>query len=532
MTKRSLFDLSHEHKMTGKFGLLYPCMLTEVMPGDKFYCRSDVVLRMMPLIAPVMHRVDCFVHYFFVPTRLIWKNFDKFLTGGDKGTDTVVAPYMAMPPVGANPARPFFSWNAVGSLADYFGLPVNGGVGNPMALKCSALPFRAYALIFNEWYRNQNITDPVGFSDSDGADYTTNYNLLRRCWQRGYFTDALPWEQKGDPVSIMSGRQTVYADEAKATRLNFGKGTSGDNQDAVKMGTVSGGSSMATSSTGNLTALGVFGANSGGSGNSSFDTHLYTQGAITTVNELRLAIQVQRFLEKNALGGSRMIEFLLSHFGIVSSDARLQRPEYLGGGRCPIVIGDVMQTSSSDDTSPQGNMAGHGYGAMSAPGFHRFFEEFGYVIGILSAMPKPEYMQGMAKLWKRFSRYDYPLPVFAHLGEQPILESEIWYQNASSVTDSIDETLENKEVFGFVPRYEEMRRVPSQVHGQFRTTLDFWHLARKFDSKPTLSNEFIQCTPSERIFATQDDSDHLVIQILHNCKVKRCLPKFGTPSSL
>lgn len=510
MSRYSVFDLSHEHKLTGNMGYLYPCMLTEVMPGDRFRDTSDMVLRMMPLVAPMMHRVECFMHFFFVPTRLLWKDFGTFLTGGDKGDEVVEAPYMK------NESNARFS-QGVGSLGDYLGLPVGTA-----SIRCSALPFRAYALIYNEFYRDQNVIDKVGFSDGNGEDTTTNTELLKRAWQRGYFENALPWAQKGETVDVPFAQNIpVYAGD-DPTRLRV----AGSGDTAVNMGIIRG----ASTGTGS-TAANVRYTADGATDNT---TNLYAKldaGDAVSINDLRLAFQVQRFLERNARGGSRYIEFLLSHFSVRSSDARLQRPEYIGGGKCPIVVGDVLQTSSSDETTPQGNMAGQGYAAMHAPGFRYRAEEFGYIVGLLSVMPKPTYQQGLSRLWSRFSRYDYPLPVFAHLGDQPIFQREIYWQanNAKSTENDNGYTNANNAVFGYAPRYEEMRRIPSQVHGQFRSTLQFWHLGRYFDESPTLSADFINCTPSDRVFATQDGSDKLVVQILHRMSVVRQLPKFGVP---
>lgn len=513
MSRRySVFNLSHEHKMTGNMGVLYPCLLLEAMPGDRFSSSSDLAMRLMPMVSPMMHNVDVYMHFFFVPTRLIWKNFDKFLTGGDKGDEQVVAPYMKLSDtVNRFPVN-------VGDLGDYLGLPVG-----LTSIRCSALPFRAYALVYNEWYRAQSVIDPVALSTDDGADYTTSTVLLRRAWRRGYFEDALPWAQKGDPVNVPFAQNIPVLAGDDPTRIRV----AGSGDTAVNMGIIRGASSGTGSQAANVryTAEGATDNN----------TNLYAKvdsNNLLTINELRLAFQVQRYLELNARGGSRMIEFLLSHFGVRSSDARLQRPEYLGGGRCPIVIGDVLQTSeTSDSGTPQGNMAGQGYAAMHTPSFRYRCEEFGYIIGLLSVMPQPTYQQGLHRLWSRFSRYDYPFPVFSHLGDQPIYEREIYMQTNSAISnDSPDGyNSSNNEVFGYAPRYEEFRKIPSQVHGQFRNTLEYWHLGRKFDSAPSLSADFINCTPSDRVFAVQDGSDKLVIQILHNTKVVRQLPKFGVP---
>lgn len=510
MSRYSGFDLSHERKMTGKMGILYPSMLLEVMPGDRFKGSSDMAMRMLPLISPMMHRVDVFIHYFFVPTRLLWKNFDKFLTGGDKGTDAPV------PPVMYNGTGRNFTVNN-GSLGDYLGLP--SASDNSMSVLCSALPFRAYALIYNEWYRDQSIIDPVGFSMEDGRDGTTNTALLRRAWRRGYFENALPWAQKGDPVTLPTVQGAEVYAGTSPTRLRV----AGTGDDAVNMGFLRGGSTGVSANSATIRCPET------AASDPSNKTNLFVDGTGVSINEFRLAFQVQRYLEKLARGGSRYIEFLLSMFGVRSSDARLQRPEYIGGGRCPVVIGDVLQTSeTSEDGTPQGNMAGQGYAAMTTPSFHYRAEEFGYIVGLISIMPQPTYQQGLHKLWSRFSRYDYPLPVFAHLGDQPIAEREIYY-TSNDVNASFSYNSDNETVFGYAPRYEEMRKIPSSVHGEFKNTLEFWHLGRVFDSAPTLSADFINCNPSDRVFAVQDGSDPLVVQIYNKVGVIRQLPKFAVP---
>lgn len=519
MSRYSKFRLDHEHKMTGNMGFLYPCMCLEVMPGDRFKSSSDLAMRLMPLVSPMMHRVDVFMHFFFVPTRLIWKDFDKFLTGGDKGTTEVEAPYM----LNSTPvASPTFTVS-VGSLGDYLGLPCTDSGGNSSSLRCSALPFRAYSLVYNEWYRDQQIIDPVGFTDGNGGDRVTNRLLLKRAWKRGYFENALPNAQKGAAVDVpFASEIPVYAgDDPTMIRV------AGSGDDAVNMGFMRGGSTGVSAQSGTVRCPTA-------AASATNVTNLYAsldgQSGVS-INDLRLAFQVQRYLEKVNRGGSRMIEFLLEMFGVRSSDARLQRPEYIGGGRCPIVIGDVLQTSSTDETTPQGNMAGQGYAAMHAPGFRYRAEEFGYIMGFLSVMPQPTYQQGLHKMWSRFSRYDYPFPVFSHLGDQPIFERELFYKSqvAKSTDNSDGYSNDNNTLFGYAPRYEEFRKIPSQVHGQFRTSLDFWHMGRIFSEAPTLSAEFVNCSPTDRVFAVQDGSDKLVIQIVHNTSVIRQLPKFGVP---
>lgn len=495
---RNSFDLSHEHLLTCNMGTLVPCLNMEVTPGDVFRWDADMFMRLMPLIAPMMHSVDVYMHCFFVPTRLVFDKFEDFITGGMQGNDETLWPYVTSPVGGF----------AVGSLADYLGLPT--GVAG---LQVSALPFRAYDLIYNEWYRDNNLIDPIVISKDAGADTTTVLDVQRRAWKKDYFTGSLPWAQRGDatylplgvtaPVVSDGGFPTWKTGAAGTDEWNFFVG----NQDQE------GKPLMTSVSQEGQTAYWK---------NPGLHTDLSAATALS-VNDLRLATQIQRFKEKNARGGARYIEWILSHFGVRSSDARLQRPEYLGGGRCPVSIGEVLQTSSTDSTSPQGNMAGRAVSAMSAPRFTKYFEEYGFVIGVLSVMPKAMYQQGIDRMWTRKTRYDYPLPVFAHLGNQAVLNKELYAQG----------TADDENTFGYQERYEELRRISNKVHGEFKSTLNYWHLGRIFDNLPQLNKDFVECNPSKRVFAVTDQSeDCCIVQVRHNIQAIRPFPKFGEPGYL
>lgn len=513
--KRSKFNLSHETKLTCGMGTLVPFLCQEVLPGDRWKCRSDMVLRMMPLIAPMMHRVDVYMHYFYVPTRLVWKNFETFITGGRDGDGKL--------PNGVEVVYPKRSLNSAvssevgpGTLSDYLGVPATA----QGTYQVSALPFRAYNLIYNEWYRDENLQDEIPVSLDDGLDITTPVRLLRRCWRPDYFNRALPWAQRGQQVQLpFTGYASVTSDaNGTAANLPLGSGSHNAQYTATGMYTLGASSTLTTSHdttdyrTDNSAVL----------KDTNLVVDLTRASAGVTVEDLRWAVIVQKFLEKNARGGVRFVEFLLSHYGVRSSDARLQRPEYLGGGRVPIVIGEVLQTSSTDDTSPQGNMAGKGVSAGSLPGFRRYFEEFGYVFGILSVMPKSSYQQGLSKMWTKFSRFEQFYPEFCALGEQAVLNKELYLMNDG----------QNDEVFGYVPRYQEYRSIPSTVHGEFTTTLNFWHLGRVFDSRPVLGSEFVTCNPSERVFAVEDGSDKLILDIYNRIQAVRPLPKTAIPGVL
>lgn len=498
---RNSFDLSHEHLLTCNMGTLIPCLNMEVTPGDIFRWDADMFLRLMPLVAPMMHSVDVYMHCFFVPSRLVFDKFEDFITGGRLGNDETLWPYVTSPAGGF----------AVGSLADYLGLPT--GVAG---LQVSALPFRAYNLIFNEFYRDQNVSNPVPISTDAGEDTSTELYIQHRAWKKDYFTGTLPWAQRGDATYLPLGVSAPVVRTHDGAEPWF----SAQDNSAVDKPLFIGDQDQEGKPI--MVNAGTSGQHLKWSTNTGLSTDL-TAATALSINDLRLATQIQRFKEKNARGGARYIEWILSHFGVRSSDARLQRPEYLGGGRCPISVGEVLQTSSTDATSPQGNMAGRGVSGMSAPQFTKYFEEYGYIIGILSVMPKAMYQQGIDRMWTRKTRYDYPLPVFAHLGNQAVLNKELYAQGTAA----------DENTFGYQERYEELRRVPNKVHGQFRSTLNYWHLGRIFDTLPQLNWAFIQCKPSKRVFSVTDQSkDCCIVQIRHNIQAIRPFPKFGEPGYL
>lgn len=513
--KRNLFDLSHENKLTGEMGYCIPVMCEEVLPGDKFRVSTDSLVRLAPMLAPIMQNINVYLHYFFVPNRLIWEDWEDFITGGKDGSDNSVAPTISITNAGTS------------TLADYLGVPT--GVAN--ALSVSALPFRAYALVWNDWYRSEDLQDELAFSTASGEDTTTNTVLQRRGWQRDYFTSALPFRQRShSAVSLPLGSIAPVKGNGKAIGV-----TNGTQQGGLVSGTYSG-SAVTQYLTGSYnTDVGTPGTQSGSNifgvlgltedGDKSGLVADLSSATSSTINDIRRAFQVQRWLELNAVSGARYVESILAHFGVRSSDARLQRSEYLGGGRAPVMVSEVLQHSADDNQpSPLGSMAGHGVSALKTFQFKKFFEEHGFVIGILSVMPRSSYYQGLSKMWTRSSRFDYYWPVFSHLGEDAVYNREIYAQGNAN----------DSGVFGFQPRYEEYRKRYGSVHGDFRKpSMDFWHLARKFNSLPALNSQFIQCVPDNRIFAapgTQENPiDHLWIQLYNSVKALRPIPKHGTP---
>lgn len=537
--KRNVFNLSYENKLTMNMGELVPIMCMPIVPGDKFRVNTEALVRLAPLVAPMMHRVNVYTHYFFVPNRLVWNQWEDFITKGIDGEDTPVFPRFYVDSGWAT-SRP--SRIIDGSLWDYLGLPsvksINGtsvagsnvnGVDLPSVFYCSALPFRAYQLIYNEYYRDQNLTDPIDFSlDSGVVTFEKGLeNLLvlrRRAWEKDYFTSALPWLQRGPEVTVPIGG-------------SFGNVVLDTSNDAnrQKFVTAAGGTNPIV---GNNFLIGApftgqgelrFGQQSGQptvntpvylDPNGSLKVEVSDNGGIS-IQDLRTSNALQRWFERNARGGSRYIEQILAHFGVRSSDARLQRPQFLGGGKMPVAVSEVLQTSSTDATSPQANMAGHGISAGVNNGFRHYFEEHGYVIGLMSIMPRTGYQQGVPRDFTKFDNMDFYFPEFAHLSEQEIKNQELFVSNDATY---------NEGTFGYTPRYAEYKYHESEAHGDFRGNMSFWHLNRIFNAKPNLNTTFVECNPSNRVFATsQTQDDKFWVQIYQDVKALRLMPKYGTP---
>ncbi len=540
--KRNRFDLSHDVKTTAKFGVLTPILCQPVLPGDTFKLNTEILCRFAPFQAPVMHHCKIYTHFFFVPNRLIWDNWKEFITGGENGESSPEYPRIDLTNTLSDSQLHQLCSN--GTLLDYLGFPsydhdVHKAHENGHYGIIDALPFRAYQLIWNEYYRDENLQDPIDIGkENDGlitksSEIKRLMDLRKRAWKKDYFTSALPFAQRGDEVELplMGDADIIYNDVAAYTR--------GAPLSNVR---VNGGAPGFEYSGPIISKNNRFEGENGESlalanlENVAVETELRSSElsklikgvdlsnvSAATINELRRAVKAQEFLEAMARGGSRYIEQIYSIFGVRSSDARLQRPEFLGGGKSNVVISDVLQTSQTTDGNPLATPAGHGVSVQNTHSFKRFFEEHGYVIGIMSIMPMPAYQQGMPRLFTKFDRLDYYWPQFAHLGEQEITQGEIFHTGDPN---------RDSKLFGYTPRYAEYKFIPDSVHGDFRGNLSFWHMGRIFDSPPALNADFLTNVQdaANRPFSVQDtDFDKIWINIHHNLKAMRPMPVYGTP---
>lgn len=563
--QRSIFDRSHDYKTTMDAGYLIPFFVDEVLPGDTFKLRVNAFVRMNTLVAPFMDNVFMDTFFFFVPSRLVWDNWQRFCgeqkNPGDS-TDFLI------------PSLSGTNTFANGSIFDYMGLPT-GVALDPANTPINALPFRAYNLIYNEWFRDENLIDSIPITTGDGPDPISNYTLRKRAKRHDYFTSALPWPQKGPSVDVgLTGNAPVrgfgpdqtWTFTNNSTQTPTGEGWQLGRNNSTLMpnqanqyigasfrGLISSGN-IATAwqhsreetvdnyyavmhqtsdkdSTGLVGLRGFqdpasfFWFKNGGLYPSNPDTLYADLSGVSaiTINDLRQAFQIQKFYEKWARGGSRYTETLRVMFNVISPDARLQRPEYLGGTHSRVNVVPTAQTSSTDSVSPQSNLSAFGVLGDSAHGFNKSFVEHGYVIGLCCLRADITYQQGLNRMWSRRQLFDFYWPTLAHLGEQVVYNREIYTQG----------TADDNGVFGYQERYAEYRYKPSMITGKLRSTdpqtLDVWHLAQKFDTLPKLNQDFIEENPPiNRVIAVQNEPQFFA-DFWFDLKTSRPMPVYSVP---
>lgn len=510
---RSAFKRESTYKTTIDAGYLVPFYVDEVLPGDTFNYNATLFGRLATPLVPIMDNMYIDSFFFFVPNRLVWTNWVKMMGEQDNPGDSIsfVVPQQVSPVAGY----------AVNTLQDYMGLPTVGQVTAGQTVSHSALPLRAYNLIWNQWFRDENLQNSLVVDKGDGPDTVANYTLQRRGKRKDYFTGALPFPQKGAAVSLPLGTSAPIKSDATALAI---RGSTGVMQNLSNTGAANSPVTInGTTSAGTL--------NFGAAGTTIVGMYADLSAATAaTVNQLRQSFQIQKLLERDARGGTRYTELVLAHFGVRSPDARLQRPEYIGGGSTPININPIAQTQATGATgtsTPLGQLAAMGTLLARGHGFSYSAVEHGHIIGLCAVRADLTYQQGLRKMWSRSTRYDFYWPEFAMLGEQAVLNQEI-YVTGVSVNDTA--------VFGYQERWAEYRYFPSMITGQFRSTystpLDIWHLAQKFTALPTLAATFIQDTPPlSRILAVgaAANGSQILLDVFQSIRTVRPMPMYSVP---
>lgn len=591
----TMFNLSHEVKLSTRMGRLTPIFCEETLPGDKWSISPEVYARFAPLLAPVMHRMDMRIDFFYIPNRIIWNEWEDYLTKGLSGDSTApVIPHMSqgfLTNLFENNVAGISDRLNVGELMDYMQFPAlqyysKNNPSNEFAahvtsapkgsgMTINILPLRAYQLIYNEYYRDQNLEDPIdinlGSGEINQSEFLDLTEWRYRALEKDYFTAALPFIQRGADVTIpIAGNAPVVfnrqSSDSVAQKLVYHDGEPYNNDYyEASSGSVNGGvvapdpiqggfRFVSTDNHGNIVSRdwgasiqsgvnGAFVAEIGNvvdAGGSPDTVYLDPNGTLTadmsgvtaaTINDLRRAVALQSFLEASARGGNRYKELLQAHSGVWIKDGRIDRPEYLGGLRAPIQISEQMSLVQNGDV-PQGNPSGTAVSVASKRCVRRWVPEHGWIIGLLSIKPRTAYMQGIRRHYLKNDVFDLGWPKFAHLGEQPVFHSEVFFGNYLSDAPW-------NQTFGYVPRYAEYKYIPSHVHGDFLTNLRHWHMARFLSSDPvTVNNAFVKSTPASvfndfnRIFAVEEDADNVWIQIYMKTYARRHLPKYGTPRLL
>ena len=472
--ERSAFDLSYSKTFTCDMGELIPVMCDEVVPGDVFKIGCESVIRFQPLVAPVLHEINQYVHYFFVPYRILWSDWENFITGGVTGNLTPTLPRWT-------PTN-----NAVGSLWDYLGFPIGISPADAYPLD---FPRLAYNTIFNQYYRDESLQSDV---------VMTNESILHRAWEKDYFTSSLLSAQRGTPPALpISG----------ITHASFTPGVNATGTSAQPSYYLGGDQPFTWSA----------------NGKSALDNNTVNLSSATpfSIADFRLAFQIQRWLERNNRAGARYTEFLKAHFGVSPRD-EASSSKYIGGTKSPIIVSEVLQTSSTDGTSPQGHLAGHGLSVNADFCGKYHATEYGLIMGIMSVMPRTMYQQGINRQWLRRTKYDFYFREFANLTEQAVERAEIY---ASAVNT------ENRTVFGYAGRYDEMRVKNNMVCGDMRQTFAYWHLGRQFSSAPALNESFVTCVPRKDIFAVPS-VDGLIVSFGNKIHALRPMPVIAEPGMI